>query len=189
MCRSFFVAPPNATRNADMLNFVHGGGRRTKKRNATAAHSSAGFTLLLAALVASLVLSLGIAIFSIAQKSVTLSTLGRDSQFAFYAADTAAECALYWDIRHQLFSTTSPPTQITCDSPPNTDSAITTLGAWPPMTFSFQYEPNGYCAQVLVTKNDVNPKTTIHADGFSTRCADIGSTNSRALQRSVELHY
>ncbi|TSC86137.1 MAG: hypothetical protein G01um10148_643 [Parcubacteria group bacterium Gr01-1014_8] len=76
---------------------------------------SRGFTLLLSALIASLSLALGLAIVTIARKSVILSSIGRDSQFAFYAADTGAECALYWDIRHELFSTSSPPEQITCD--------------------------------------------------------------------------
>lgn len=74
-----------------------------------------GFTLLLAALVASIVLSLGAAIYSIAIKQVTLSSIGRDSQFAFYTADTLAECVLYWDLRQGLFGTTSPPTEITCN--------------------------------------------------------------------------
>jgi hypothetical protein len=78
-------------------------------------HTSPGFTLLLAALVASLVLSLGVSIFTIARKSILLSTMGRDSQYAFYAADTGAECALYWDLRHNHFPATSPPATITCD--------------------------------------------------------------------------
>jgi Tfp pilus assembly protein PilX len=67
-----------------------------------------GFTLMLAALVSSIVLALGTSIYEIAQKEVQLSALGRDSQFAFYAADTAAECALYWDFRYSYFATSSP---------------------------------------------------------------------------------
>ncbi len=66
-----------------------------------------GFTLLLAALVASIVLALGSSIFTIAKKQITLSSLGRDSQFAFYAADTVAECALYYDVRFSSFATSS----------------------------------------------------------------------------------
>lgn len=77
--------------------------------------SEQGFTLLLAALIASIVLALGISISGIVQKELILSSIGRDSQFAFYAADSAAECALYWDIRHQIFSSETPPSEITCD--------------------------------------------------------------------------
>lgn len=76
---------------------------------------SQGFTLLLAALIASIVLALGTSIFGIVQKELILSSIGRDSQFAFYAADTGAECALYWDVRHQLFTSEIAPTEITCD--------------------------------------------------------------------------
>ncbi len=74
-----------------------------------------GFTLLMATLLSSLLLLLGATIFGLIKKEVILSSLGRDSQFAFYAADTAAECALFWDIRFNHFASTSPPTQVTCD--------------------------------------------------------------------------
>jgi Tfp pilus assembly protein PilX len=79
--------------------------------------NSRGFTILLAALVASLVLSLGISVFTIAQKQLLLSSLSRTSQYAFYAADAGAECALYWDLRHVAFGSTStdPLTELTCD--------------------------------------------------------------------------
>jgi hypothetical protein len=86
-----------------------------KKNNQKHAQNQRGFTLLLAALVASITLSLGAAIYSITLKQLTLSGIGRDSQFAFYAADTSAECALYWDIRQGAFNTTTPPATITCD--------------------------------------------------------------------------
>jgi len=74
-----------------------------------------GFTLLLAVIVSAISLSLGTAIFSIEQKEVTLSSVCRNSQFAFYAADTAAECALYWDMRFNFFSTSTPTVAATCD--------------------------------------------------------------------------
>lgn len=78
-------------------------------------HRQRGFTLLLATLTASLLLLLGASIFGLIKKEVILSSLGRDSQFAFYAADSGAECALYWDFRQNLFSSSTPPTVITCD--------------------------------------------------------------------------
>ncbi len=63
-----------------------------------------GVTLLLAVLVSSLLLSIGLAIFNITIKELLISGSGRESQFAFYAADTGAECALYWDVIHPGFS-------------------------------------------------------------------------------------
>ncbi|OHB19733.1 MAG: hypothetical protein A2854_03720 [Parcubacteria group bacterium RIFCSPHIGHO2_01_FULL_56_18] len=145
-----------------------------------------GFTILLAALVASLVLTLGIAIFSVAQKQVILSSLGRSSQYAFYAADTGAECALYWDVRFDYFSSTTPAgTTPACDG---TALVFTGTPGALPYTMSFEFEPNEYCSQVSVVKSATHPRTVIHADGFSTPCSDI-SISGRALQRSVELSY
>ncbi len=157
-----------------------------------------GFTLLLAALVSSIVLALGASIFALAQKEVTLSSIGRDSQFAFYAADAAAECALYWDFRFDYFATSTPPdVNPTCDgqplsaSPPSDDYPYTMESA--KINIFQDVEPAGnFCVQVFVTKS-LDPitsalRTVIHADGYSVNCAAI-QTSSRALQRSVELHY
>lgn len=157
--------------------------------------SEAGFTILLAALVTSLVLSLGISIFSIARKSITLSTLGRDSQYAFYAADTAAECALYWDVPpRDAFSTSTPISEIRCDDPepPNPITVTNNLPVWPNTVFTIgvatPFEPNGRCAVVTVTKRDQPPFTVINADGYNVPCAER-TTNPRTLQRSVQLSY
>src|SRR3990167_3198528 len=90
--------------------------KRNERHPDTDRTNERGFTLLLAALVSSIVLALGVSIFTIAQKELILSSLGRDSQYAFYAADTAAECALYWDVRHQAFATSAPSSfNIECD--------------------------------------------------------------------------
>ncbi len=166
-----------------------------------------GFTLLLAALVASIVLALGTSVFQIARKEFALSAMGRDSQFAFYAADTAAECALYWDIRYAYFGTSTPsdaPPPL-CDEQSLIAAGNTDITGRPPQqspsedesllypyTMSFTFEPNGKCARVEIGKtldgdSDV-PKTAIRSDGFSTSC-DAIATSPRALQRSVELHY
>lgn len=148
-----------------------------------------GFTLLLSALVASIVLALGASIFAIAQKELALSSIGRDSQFAFYAADTGAECALYWDIRHEYFATSAPAIAPTC-----AEEDLDAVGhsVTYPYTVSFQIEPSGYCVDVAVTKS-LTPdfqsvRTAIRADGFSVACGAI-ATSPRTLQRSVELNY
>lgn len=57
-----------------------------------------GFTLLFAVLVSIMVLAVGASIINISLKQLILSGAGRESQFAFYAANTGMECALYWDL-------------------------------------------------------------------------------------------
>lgn len=164
-----------------------------------------GFTLLLAALVSSIVLALGASIFTLARKEVMLSSLGRDSQYAFYSADQAAECALYWDSRW-LFFGTSTPSNVTapnpmCDGQTLTDQNGADINlqrpspASYPYTMTFKYSPRSaavsYCAIGYVQKTqDVSGivRTTIHTDGYSSSCTTLAS-NPRTLQRSVELHY
>ena len=144
-----------------------------------------GFTILLAALVASIVLALGTSIFSLAQKGLSLSSIGRESQFAFYAADSAAECALYQEIRNAHFSTSTPPADVTCDGQ---SVPVSMQDLSPQFIFTYEYEPNARCAVVTVTKQEVNPRMRIHADGYNTTCENV-ETSPHALERSVELRY
>lgn len=182
----------------------------------TGKNSQRGFTLLLAALIASIVLAIGTAVFDIAQKELILSSAGRNSQFAFYAADSASECALFWDTRYQYFATSTPTLspEPFCDgqtlavSPTYTPSSPASY----PYTMSFWYASTDsggqyYCADVSVTKSQGvqlgSVDTVVHADGYSTA---VGSPSAcdppqpntlpsaiaadpQALQRSVELHY
>jgi hypothetical protein len=153
----------------------------------------AGFTLLLSALVSSVVLALGASIFILARKQVTLSSMGRDSQVAFYAADESAECALYWDQRWSYFGTTTVGLPLpTCNGANVTMLSGSQVLGTPqyPYAVTFQYAPSGNCANVTITKTSVSSiiSTKIHADGFNTSCATL-TTNPRTLQRSVELNY
>ncbi|HEV3244889.1 MAG TPA: hypothetical protein VG102_00860 [Candidatus Paceibacterota bacterium] len=159
----------------------------------------AGFTLLLAALVASIALTLGSSIYTIVSKELILSSIGQDSQFAFYTADTAAECALYWDTRFNWFSTTPPTQTATCDgqtitllNPPGRANTYT-----PTSTMEFQIDlfsdsGAGYCADVSVEKgidHTANATDTlVIANGYSVSCTAI-DTAPDALQRTVELQY
>lgn len=170
---------------------------------------SRGFTLLLAALFASIALALGSSIYSIVSKELTLSSIGQDSQYAFYAADTAAECALYWDSRTDehpnTFATSSASagtaSSIICDgqSAPVTiesassNAATSTVGeTGTSLGFNlFTDVSSGYCANMTVAKS-LTPsgaeQTVITANGYSVSCSAIGSA-SNALQRTVELAY
>src|SRR3990167_11151100 len=68
--------------------------------------SQRGFTLLFAVLIGSLLFSVGIAIAHLSLKEIVLSSAGKESEKAFFAADTGTECALYWDRRGGVFSNT-----------------------------------------------------------------------------------
>src|SRR3569832_1218162 len=65
-----------------------------------------GFTIFFAVLVAGLSLAVGVVIYYLLIRSLSLSQISTQSQFAIYAADTGAECALYWDLKFASISPT-----------------------------------------------------------------------------------
>jgi Tfp pilus assembly protein PilX len=58
-----------------------------------------GFALLFSVLIASLLLTIGLSIFSITLKELAISTSARQSIYAFYAADSGREYALHEDVK------------------------------------------------------------------------------------------
>lgn len=56
-----------------------------------------GFALLFSVLVSTIIISIGATIISISIRQTILSGTARESQVAFYAANTALECAFFWD--------------------------------------------------------------------------------------------
>ncbi len=61
-----------------------------------------GFTAFFAVLVSSLALSIGLSIYDLLLRELQLSQTSKESQFAIFAADVGAECALYWDNKYSL---------------------------------------------------------------------------------------
>jgi hypothetical protein len=74
----------------------------TTNRRAGKGKREAAFVLLYAVMTSTIILAVGVSIISIALKQLAISTVGRESQYAFYAANTGAECALYWDFHGVL---------------------------------------------------------------------------------------
>lgn len=60
-------------------------------------HTEKGFTLFIALIVSSLLLAIGFSLSTIILKQLVFANSGKESQLAFYAADSGSECALYWD--------------------------------------------------------------------------------------------
>lgn len=71
-----------------------------KKNKHITYNTQSGFTLLFAVLVSTLVISISATVISIALRQTILSGTSRESQYAFYAANTALDCAHYWDTKN-----------------------------------------------------------------------------------------
>jgi len=155
-----------------------------------------GFTLLIAVLATSIILSISLGIFDVITKEIKLASLGRESQIAFYAADAGLECAFYWEIRHpnsteSAFKKTTDGQNITCGGKETLVGKDTTSSFFLPL--------GDYCAEVTVEKlvNLVNDdKTTITSRGYNVPFVDsetgtgtgkCGTDSARRVQRAIKL--
>ncbi|MFA6338436.1 MAG: hypothetical protein WCW87_00005 [Candidatus Paceibacterota bacterium] len=167
-----------------------------------------GFTLLFAVLITSLLLSLSISLLNINYKEYSLSGYGRESQYAFYAADTGGACALYWDIKANSFATSSTPSQIMCSNMNvQNDSGVDTLvggGGDSTITlkdgssvvgneyiFNYKILPEGYYVVVKVQKyydKSLNPwvlRTHIESRGYNVTPT---AANNKRVERGLEIN-
>ncbi len=149
---------------------------------------SNGFTLFVAIIVMGTLLLIATGIVSLAVRQALTSASGRESQYAFYAADTGIECALYWDVKNatgiSAFAT-STSSNITCND------IFATVGGGgnssPTSIFSFTLTPEPHCAIVAVTKFYVGSvlRTTIESKGYNT----CDTSNLRRVERAVRATY
>ncbi|MBI5787123.1 MAG: hypothetical protein HY446_01060 [Candidatus Niyogibacteria bacterium] len=138
---------------------------------------SKGFTLLFSLLFVSATLAISLGVSDLLISQISLSGTGRDSQFAFYAADSAAECAIFWDRSEDKFSTSSPST-ISCSGTDNIPVGGTPDGL---SSFDLSYV-NGSCANVEVDKS--NPAETVITSIGSYPCS-----GGRKVERGLEVRY
>lgn len=156
-----------------------------------------GFVILIAVMVSTLVISIGAFIASIALKELALSASGRESQIAFYAADSALECALYQDLRVQAFSATltAPgPSFVYCDGRTFNidvqDGDSTSAQTYFDISFLVEGrtdETSPY-ARIKVTKENIgtiNDKTIIEAQGYNI----LSSTSTQRVERALQVVY
>lgn len=153
-----------------------------------------GFTLLYAVLISSILLAIGIAIFEITVRELRLSSVVRESQYAFYAADSGIECALYWDVQATSTAVFYPgtPQSITCDGQTIEDVGGAAYGT--PMTFTASIPNENRCVSITVTKTalDATPsppvRTVIDSRGYNVSCATL-ATDASAVERTLRVSY
>lgn len=149
-----------------------------------------GFTLLIAVILTSVLVSVGMALFDIAYKQIVLTGAVRSSQYAFYAADTGLECALFWDQTVNAFSAAAPRASITCGG-----STIAVSGSMSgnirTSTFSMPCIA-GRTSQVTVMKANVGyscnaqgSHSCLYVNGFSSCNTD----DTRRIERGLQAFY
>ncbi len=139
-----------------------------------------GFTLLLAVLITSILLtvSMGFSVFVL--RELAISVIGRESQKAVFASDSGIECALYWDFVHSGLSQSAFATSST--------SVISCAGSNPTVggpsgisNFTLNFD-NGACAAVRVDKIASYPNVMIEAKGYNTCAPGAANRVERAFR-------
>ena len=170
-------------------------------RNIFRTRSPRGFTIFFATLVTSLALAIGLVIFDLTIRELDLSATATQSQFAIYAADTGAECALYWNSHYgalnsedtdgSAFSTTTLGADaagagegVVCAGKDiASDWTFSTDATGATTTFSLTLGTGSGvpCVTVEVAKRGVPSRTTIISHGHNT-CRTGSTQLERALQ-------
>lgn len=150
-------------------------------------HNS-GFTLFIAMVVMATLLVISTGIVNLALKQSAIAGSSRDSQEAFYAADTGMECALFWDIKNpsgQTAFATSTGSTIYCNEDANNPSNQWVVGGSSVSVINkITFLPDPYCAIVTVTKN-ADGSTLVQSLGYNT----CDSASSRRVERAVKASY
>lgn len=137
---------------------------------------NSGFVLLFAVTLSAILLSVALGVSSIAEKEIKFGTSGRDTNNAFFAADTGIESVLVKD-------KSGSSSYLLLD----TENAKT----WPTEIFSGLGADGKSCAKVTITKNRLTPvliKATVVARGYNLGDSNCNSTGSR-VERQLEATY
>ncbi|MBI2065605.1 MAG: hypothetical protein HYT68_00850 [Candidatus Zambryskibacteria bacterium] len=147
-----------------------------------------GFTLFIAIIIIGSLLLVAAGIAGLAVRQSLISSSGRESQLAFYAADTGIECALYWDVQNpsgiSAFSTTTGSTIFCNKDGSNPGNQWVVGGSAVSVINRINFLPDPYCAIVTVTKNP-DGGTKIESLGYNT--CDL--SNPRRVERAVRAIY
>lgn len=158
-----------------------------------------GFVMLFSVLISSMLVVIGLSIFNITLKELTISTSGRESQVAFYAANSGIECALYWNLKgngsRSAFASTTAQEEIdSAKTVPAVCNAVTVNSATSATTnFTFYVNDpsdlNGPCVDVVVVKTPGVPSlgklTTLIESRGRNICGTVGRRVERGLKATI----
>ncbi len=160
-----------------------------------------GFALLIAVIFMSVMLTFGLALGSLAYKQEVIASSAIESQYAFYAADAALECALYQDQRLNAFAydatRTAPTPTYSCDgsaplSVPSKSPYKTYSGSTMILSYRFSLDSGKRCADVTVYKpSSASGHTYLFSQGYDVSCSVVGNpgSTSRYVSRGLEANY
>ena len=154
-----------------------------------------GFALLIAVIFMTVMITFGLALGSLGYKQQVLTSASTGSQYAFYAADAALECALYADQQQNLFDYASHadtrPSPIMCNGQLGTPRGYSYGTSHLIVTDRISLDSGARCADVTVYKPPADSGTTyIFSQGFDVACSVLDSSDQfRFVSRGIDIQY
>jgi len=151
-----------------------------------------GYAILFTIVIVSAISVITAGLANTAYKQLVLSSLAKDSQSAFYQADTASDCALYADMVKvqepgSTFLSVSP---WTCGGYTLKVNPVAgdPLGSYS-LNPSDEYSPNP-CFRITVTKKINSDDSTVTDTKISAKGYNIcNMTNTRTVEREIQINY
>jgi len=153
-----------------------------------------GFVILYTVLIASIILAIAIGVASVSYNEIVLSQEAREGNISFFAADTGAECALYWDGQGIVDPANS---SFLCDGSSYSDQSVSQSDP-SVVAYLFNLNNNTNCTAITINKNfqstdplspcSTNTCTRIEAKGYNVPCGDITSSK-RVVERAIRVTY
>lgn len=144
--------------------------------------------MLFTVLIISIILALGLGIADTTYKQTILSSLARDSQLAFYQADSGVECGLYYDLydgNGQLpkdTPLTQVPSHLVCGNV--TVALDSSQSATNYEVYTEDNTSSAPCFSITFDKTDPTGKYSVSSRGYSS-CTN----NPQQVERALNVTY
>ncbi len=151
-----------------------------------------GIALLFSIMLSAIFLSIVVGVLDIATKELTFSSSGRDTNNAFFAADSGIECALYNDKSSINSFVGTSEANFMCFG-----ESINLINNFPDFNFVIPLmgSDNQSCAKISIVK-ELDPNdptivlsTKIISKGYNVGDIDCNSTNLNRVERVIEVNY
>ncbi|MES2930801.1 MAG: hypothetical protein V4665_03405 [Patescibacteria group bacterium] len=154
-----------------------------------------GYAILFTVVVVSVISLIAFGISNTTFKQIILSSLAKDSEIAFYQADTAVECALYADGVINMFSVlTTPPAQWNCGIAAVSGNKYSLQVKTVTPGSEYEIEPTSPgtlpCFEISVQKTvPSDPADPVFTKTKGRGYNNCDKTNARTVQREIEINY
>ncbi|MBP6883993.1 MAG: hypothetical protein KBC06_02060 [Candidatus Pacebacteria bacterium] len=151
-----------------------------------------GFVILFAVTISAILMAISLGVSNISLKQLNFSTSARNANDAFFASDTGAECALYYDRSTILrFNYPNNGSSMSCAGATILDLAMSgDSTAW---AYTFTLTNLGSstqgCAKVSVSKNSTTGATVVDSKGYNIGDSTCASSNPNRTEREVIVSY